>query len=190
MAHKILVITGSYRANGNTAILADAFAKGAKEAGNEVEVFDAAKAQLDGCHGDKSCHKTGFCGIKDDGIRMHELLAWADTLVLVSPLYFGGFTAYAKKAIDRLYPYAAAPARAKLGVKTMYLIAAGGTGNAQDFQAMEYEFSHVAKVLKLEEGGKLICTGLGGPGEVKKYDGYLRQAVRMGMQVGAYTNDI
>ena len=189
MAHKILVITGSYRTNGNTSILADAFVKGAKEVGNEVEVFNAAKANLDGCHGDKSCHRTGECGIKDDGIEMHRLLRWADTLVLISPMYFGGFTSYMKKAIDRLYPYAGEKARATLGVKTIYLIAAGGTRNTQDFQAMEYVFDHVAKVLKLEEGGKLLCTGLGAPGEVKKYDGFIRAAVRMGMQIGAYTNE-
>ncbi len=189
MTHKVLVITGSYRAKGNTAILADAFIKGARGAGHEVEVFDAAKANLDGCHGDKSCHTTGHCGIKDDGQKMYELLAWADSLVLVSPLYFGGFTSYMKKAIDRFYPYGAEQNRKGLGVKTMYLIAAGGTKNEKDFCAMEYEFDHIAKVLKLEDGGKLFCTGLGGPGEVQKHDDYIRKAVRMGMQLGAYTND-
>ncbi len=189
MAHKIVVITGSFRKNGNSLILANAFIKGAEQAGNEVRVFDAAKANMDGCHGDASCHKNGYCGLKDDGVQLHELLAWADTMVLVSPLYFQGFASPVKKVIDRFYPYAAAPARAKLGVKTAMLIATGATREESDFRAMEQVFDHALKILKIEDGGKFFATGLKAPGEAFNHDSYIRKAVRMGMQVGAYTED-
>ena len=35
------------------------FASGAVAVGNEVEVFDAATANLNGCHADKSCEQRG-----------------------------------------------------------------------------------------------------------------------------------
>ena len=53
MGKKVLIITGSPRLKGNTNALATAFASGAVAAGNEVEVFDAATANLNGCHADK-----------------------------------------------------------------------------------------------------------------------------------------
>ena len=37
---KILILTGSPRSKGTTSLLADEFAKGAKEAGHEVVRFD------------------------------------------------------------------------------------------------------------------------------------------------------
>jgi multimeric flavodoxin WrbA len=92
MGKKVLIITGSPRLKGNTNALVTAFASGAVAAGNEVEVFDAATANLNGCHADKSCEQRGCCGQKDDGVRMNELMREADVLVLASPVYWSGFT--------------------------------------------------------------------------------------------------
>lgn len=90
MGKKVLIITGSPRLKGNTNALVTAFASGAVAAGNEVEVFDAATANLNGCHADKSCEQRGCCGQKDDGVRMNELMREADVLVLASPVYWSG----------------------------------------------------------------------------------------------------
>ena len=105
MGKKVLIITGSPRLKGNTNALATAFASGAVAAGNEVEVFDAATANLNGCHADKSCEQRGCCGQKDDGVRMNELMREADVLVLASPVYWSGFTSQIKTAIDRFHPH-------------------------------------------------------------------------------------
>ena len=77
MGKNILIITGSPRADGNTNNLVKAFSKAATAAGHKVEYFDAAKADMHGCHGDQNCFKTGRCGLKDDGVRMHELMEWS-----------------------------------------------------------------------------------------------------------------
>ena len=103
MGKKVLIITGSPRLKGNTNALVTAFASGAVAVGNEVEVFDAATANLNGCHADKSCEQRGCCGQKDDGVRMNELMREADVLVLASPVYWSGFTSQIKTAIDRFY---------------------------------------------------------------------------------------
>ena len=39
---KITILTGSPRENGNSAYLAEQFAKGAREAGHDVFIFDCA----------------------------------------------------------------------------------------------------------------------------------------------------
>ena len=43
MGKKILLVTGSPRAKGNTDLLAQAFQEGAEQAGHQVTVFDAGK---------------------------------------------------------------------------------------------------------------------------------------------------
>ena len=54
MGKNILIITGSPRADGNTNNLVKAFSKAATAAGHKVEYFDAAKADMHGCHGDQN----------------------------------------------------------------------------------------------------------------------------------------
>lgn len=117
MGKKVLIITGSPRQKGNTNALATAFASGAVAAGNEVEVFDAATANLHGCSGDKSCEQRGYCGQKDDGVQMNELMRQADVLVLVSPIYWSGFTSQIKRAIDRFYQFSFPKGRETLHIK-------------------------------------------------------------------------
>lgn len=46
---KILIIQGGGRANGNTAQLVNSFAKGAKNAGHEVEILSLQKNEVKGC---------------------------------------------------------------------------------------------------------------------------------------------
>lgn len=123
MGKKVLIITGSPRLKGNTNALVTAFASGAVAAGNEVEVFDAATANLNGCHADKSCEQRGCCGQKDDGVRMNELMREADVLVLASPVYWSGFTSQIKTAIDRFYQFSFPKGRETLHIKDLYLIA-------------------------------------------------------------------
>lgn len=136
MGKKVLIITGSPRLKGNTNALVTAFASGAVAAGNEVEVFDAATANLNGCHADKSCEQRGCCGQKDDGVRMNELMREADVLVLASPVYWSGFTSQIKTAIDRFYQFSFPKGRETLHIKDLYLIAASANPDSAMFNAL------------------------------------------------------
>ena len=49
MSRNIAVVIGSPRRGGNTWMLAEAFIKGAEEAGHHVEVIDAGNAPKKGC---------------------------------------------------------------------------------------------------------------------------------------------
>ena len=180
MSKKVLVITGSFRKEGNTNSLAKAFVAGALAAGHEVEVFDACQAKMDGCHGDGSCHQRGRCGLKDDGQKMFDLMCWADTLVLVSPVYWGGFTSYIKKAIDRFYPFFGEKARQKCTIKETVLIAAAMSPDQSAFDAMRMEFDQINAVLGFEKKAELLAPGLGKPDEAGKDEALLFKAAMLG----------
>ena len=54
---KILVILGGGRPNGNTKQLVDAFAKGAMDAGHNVEIVSLNKVEVKGCLGCNACRQ-------------------------------------------------------------------------------------------------------------------------------------
>ena len=84
----ILMITGSAHKKGTSSYLADAFAKGAKEAGHAVCRFDAAYKNVHPCIGCDSCQKNGrICVFKDDMQELNPELLKAEVVVFVSPIY-------------------------------------------------------------------------------------------------------
>lgn len=183
MAKNILMITGSPRKEGNTNSLASAFMAGAIASGNEVKVFDGANCNLDGCHGDGSCFERGYCGLQDDGVELHKLMCWAEVLVLVSPVYWKGFTSQIKRVIDRFHPYCAPKGRAACTVKETYLISAAMMPGEDAFSAMKDEFAHINAVLQFKNCGELLVPGLDGPEEAAGKEELLMKAVMMGYNV-------
>lgn len=63
---KILVISSSLRGVSNSHLLAEAFARGAREAGNDVEMLTLHKKEIKFCIGCLSCQKTDRCVLRDD----------------------------------------------------------------------------------------------------------------------------
>lgn len=104
MARNIAVVIGSPRRGGNTWMLAEAFIKGAEEAGHHVEVIDAGRANIAGCLGCEYCFShAGNCCQKDDMTKFYPVLRACDTLVYASPVYCFTFTAQIKAFMDRMF---------------------------------------------------------------------------------------
>lgn len=61
MNKKVLIISSSPRKGGNSETLATAFAKGAREAGNQVETVYLREKQVGLCKGCLACLKLGHC---------------------------------------------------------------------------------------------------------------------------------
>ena len=175
MSKKIVVITGSPRAKGNSNTIAAAFMSGAMAAGNEVEVFDTTKAKLGGFMG-TDC--------KEDRERLEKLLGWADVMILVSPLYWKGFSAQIKLAIDGCFvQYLSPNGREKLSVKEIGLIATGKSPDGFSFYPMVEEYKHICEMLGLENKFTLLCPCLAGEGDVEKRPILLETAVKYGMEI-------
>lgn len=183
MGKKVLIITGSPRPNGNTNTLAYAFAAGALAAGHEVKFFHVTEYNIAPCHGDCSCFKRGYCALKDDGIKLYEMINWAETLVLSSPVYWKGFTGQLKTVIDRFHPYCAPKARANCTIKETYLISAAMTPDMDAFTAIKEEFNHINQVLHFKNAGEVLVPGLNDPTDILARPHCIETAVKMGINI-------
>ena len=88
MSKNVLIISSSPRKGGNSEALAAAFAKGAQEAGNQVETVYLRENQYGFCKGCLACQKLGHCVIKDDAVEIAAKMHDADVLVFATPVYY------------------------------------------------------------------------------------------------------
>lgn len=120
MSKKVLIISSSLRKEGNSALLAESFAKGAAEAGNEVEVISIADKTIGFCHGCFACLKTQKCVIQDDAIVITEKMRNADVIVFATPVYYYSISGQLKTMLDRANSLMAS----EYSFRAIYLLAA------------------------------------------------------------------
>ena len=101
---KILVMTGSPHKDGTSALLADKFIEGAKEAGHEIYRFDAGFKNIHPCTACYTCQNTdNGCVFKDDEQELYPQVLAADAVVFVAPISYYGMCAQLKLARDRFF---------------------------------------------------------------------------------------
>lgn len=100
---KILIIQGGGRPNGNTDQLVKAFAKGAVDAGHDIEIISLVKNEIKGCLGCNACRYGKPCIQKDGFNEIVPKIKEADLLVFASPLYFWTISSRIKAFIERFY---------------------------------------------------------------------------------------
>jgi len=102
---KILGISGSPRAKGNTDILVQEALKAASEMGAEQEFIAISGKKIKPCNGCGTCRtdkSKGICAIKDDDVPgIYEAMKEADGIIVASPVYFLSVTAQLKALFDR-----------------------------------------------------------------------------------------
>ena len=104
MSKNVLIISTSPRKNGNSETLADAFAKGAADAGNTVEKVSLYDKSISFCKGCLVCQKTGRCVIRDDADTIAQKMLTADVLVFATPIYYYEMCGQMKTMLDRANP--------------------------------------------------------------------------------------
>ena len=97
----ILILSASPRKGGNSDLLCDQFAKGAREAGHTVEKIRLSEKKIGYCTGCYACQKLHKCVQNDDGNELVEKMLAADAIVLATPVYFYSMDAQLKTLIDR-----------------------------------------------------------------------------------------
>jgi multimeric flavodoxin WrbA len=104
---KALILIGSPRKKGSTAVLAAEAARGLNEQGIETETVFLNDLKIRGCQACYWCKKNDVadCAVKDDMQKVHQLMKECDGMIVASPIYFGGVTAQAKLWLDRMFPY-------------------------------------------------------------------------------------
>ena len=104
MNKKVVILSSSPRKGGNSEALAAAFAKGAQEAGNQVETVYLREKQYGFCKGCLACQKLGRCVIKDDAVEIAAKMHDADVLVFATPVYYYSVSGQLKTMLDRANP--------------------------------------------------------------------------------------
>jgi multimeric flavodoxin WrbA len=104
---KVLILIGSPRKNGSTAIMAAEAERALNEQGIETETVFLNDLKIRGCQACYWCKKNDVadCAVKDDMQKIHQLMKECDGLIVATPIYFGGVTAQAKAWLDRMFPY-------------------------------------------------------------------------------------
>ena len=104
MSKKVLILSSSPRKGGNSETLAVAFAKGAQEAGHQVETVYLREKQYGFCKGYFACLKLGHCVIQDDAVEIAAKMHDADVLVIATPVYYYSVSGQLKTMLDRANP--------------------------------------------------------------------------------------
>ena len=102
---KVLVLLGSPRRKGNSAILAERIVGGAKAAGAVVETVFLHALAIAPCKACYACQKpkSKGCSIDDDMQPIYHKMLQADAWVIASPVYWFTMSAQLKLWMDRCF---------------------------------------------------------------------------------------
>ena len=183
MSKRVLVLTASPRKNGNTDKMADAFIRGAEQAGHSVTKFAAALKKIGGCTSCYTCWSTGgACSVKDGFKELEPLLENSDVVLIASPLYWFSFPGQIKNVIDRLVAYTGSDIPRPQSIKESYLFICGGDTNKEYYEPALGVYRGTAEFLGWTDRGILQTGGLDGEGAMEA-SGVLEQAEEIGRNV-------
>jgi multimeric flavodoxin WrbA len=86
---KVVLLSGSPKPSGNTALLMQECAKVIEASGVETEIISFAGKKIEACIGCGRCAKEGKCGLNDGLNEIIDKIRVADGLIVGTPVYFG-----------------------------------------------------------------------------------------------------
>lgn len=183
MSRYVLIVKGSPRKNGNSAILADQVAAGAIAAGAEVETIFLHGMDIEPCRACDSCQKAleTNCVIQDDMQALYPKLRRLDALVIASPVYWFTVSAQTKLFMDRgLYPLNGPEGHA---LANKLLAAVLTYGDTDPFTSGAVNalrtFQDAAHFMRAKIAG-FVYASAGAAGEVRQQSAVLERAFALG----------
>ena len=176
---KVLILAGSPRKNGNSAALCQEFARGAREAGNEVEIIYLRDKKIGYCVACYYCKDhDGVCIIRDDMAEILDKMNAADVIVMASPVYFYSIDAQMKALIDRTVAQ-----WLKIRDKTFYYIMTAAEDSSWVMDCTLECMRGLAKCLKGSKEEGVICgKGVYDAGVIKDKP-IMREAYEIGKTI-------
>lgn len=179
---KIAILLGSPRKQGNSAILAQSLAEGAREKGAMAWLCHLPEMDIAPCRGCESCQENPGSGcVIDDGMTaVYEAVSEADAVVFAGPVYWFSVSAQTKTAVDRLYAIGGGDANT-LGGKSFGIILTyadrdpfvSGAANAVRM------FQDMAAYLGVTIQG-VVHGSAYGPGDIRSNGAVMAQARELG----------
>ncbi len=186
----ILGLNGSPRKGGNTELLLDAFFSGVTSTKNEAEILNLSSLRIIGCRECLDCFQNGICPINDDMTPLYEKIISARAVVLASPIFFYGITAWAKAPVDRcqalwarkyvLKTSLTAPGTAK---KKGFFISVGGTKGAKMFDGAILTARYFFDAIDAGYDGELLFRKIDAKLDILNEPGALEAAFQEGVKL-------
>lgn len=180
MSKKVLIISTSLRPNSNSDSLARQFARGAEEAGNQVETISLRGRTISFCIGCMSCLKNGRCAIEDDANAIVEQMRGADVICFATPVYYYEMAGQMKTLLDR----ANSLFNADYAFRDVYLLTA--SAEAEDSASdgpIQGLNGWIACYPKCKLSGVVRGGGADAPGGMEKLPAKLAEAYEMGKAI-------
>ena len=190
MKPKILGISTSPRAKGNTDLLLREVLAGAESAGGEVEYIALRDHNISPCVECNACYKTGRCKTQDDYQGISEKMIKADRLILATPIFFMAVCAQCKLLIDRCQclwshkyilkkPLVSSNNRERYGA----VIAVGGSRSTKMFGCIRLTMKYFFDVLDMAFAGGIFVNKVEAAGDILNHPTAMSQAYDYGRQL-------
>lgn len=184
---KVLGISGSPRAGGNTDIILGRALEGATSSGAETESVFVRELNISFCRECRSCSKTGECVINDDIKRIFLIFKDIDHLILASPIFFYGLPAQLKALIDRAqhawsnkYILKRDFALKKKDKRRGLFLGVGATKGERLFEGSIRTVKYFFDAIDIRYAGEVLVRGVDKKGEISQYPKYLEEAYQAG----------
>jgi multimeric flavodoxin WrbA len=183
----VLILKGSPRERGNSAVLAERAADGARAAGAQVESIYLHGLDIRPCDGCDLCLEEGECVIEDDMRPLYPKLAAADAILLASPIYWFTFSAQLKLCMDRWYAFQVNRWKEVSG-KPFGIILTYGDTDLYTSGAINaiHTFESMGRFLHGRIIG-IVHASLDKAGEAETHPELLEQAYRLGLALAGTT---
>ena len=112
---KVLMLNGSPKANGNTALALQEMEKIFRAEGVDVETVQVGHLDVRGCIACGYCYKNDKCVFDDVVNTLADKFRNCDGLVVASPVYYASANASLTAVLDRLFYSTAFPKTMKVG---------------------------------------------------------------------------
>lgn len=179
MSKNILIVSTSLRKNSNSEELADAFLKGAQEAGHNAQKISLRDKSIGFCQGCFACLKTGNCVIRDDAIEIAKQMHDADVLVFASPIYYYEMSGQMKTLLDRANSLYGSDYRFR---DVYFLSTAAEDADGVDNRAISGLEGWIACFERAKMAGTVFAGGVNDAGEISGHPA-LQKAYEMGKAV-------
>ncbi len=190
VAVSVLGIFGSPRKGGNTDLLLEEMLKGAEKEGAKIERLRISEFKITPCIECLKCSETGVCVIQDDMQAIYEKLLDSDVIILASPVFFYGITAWAKALVDRTQALWSRkyvlkdPSLGKEGKKRKgFFVSVGGTKGQRVFEGAILTVKYFFDVLNATYAGELVVRSVDAKGDILKRPEVLQEAFEAGRRL-------
>ncbi|MHC4325577.1 MAG: flavodoxin family protein [Planctomycetota bacterium] len=191
MIIKVLGISTSPRAKGNTDLLLRRALAGAESTGANIEYVRLLDYKITPCIECNACYTTGICSVKDDYQQLLNKILGADLLIFASPIFFMTVCAQAKMLIDRCQCLWAHKYVLKKEItasghdRRAMVIAVGGSRSKKQFECIRLTMKSYFDSLQVRYAANLLVNKVDALGEIEKHPSALDEAYRLGAQLAS-----